>query len=134
MGKISKCGAVPQLPFEDVRAVTGSQFFGIGVGGFHTDSSVAHEDALITAGEHVSGSAFGAEDAHVGCKSRVDEGCDVARFEVGVECVGVKDEGFVSHWGDDGCPFHVCKRRFCEVVRAMRAVSHGLCAIFGFWL
>ena len=115
-------------------AVTGSQFFGIGDRGFHADGSVAHEDALISAGEHGSASAFGAEDAHVGCKSRVDEGCDAARFEVGVECVGVKDEGFVSYRGDDGGPFHVCKRRFCEVVRTVRAVSHGLCAVFGLWL
>ena len=113
-------------------AVTGSQFFGKGVGGFHADRSVAHEDALITTSEHISGTAFGAEDAHVGCESRVDEGCDVARFEVGVECIGVKDEGFVLDWRDDGGSFHVCKRRFCEVVRAVRAVSHGLCAIFGF--
>ena len=112
-------------------AVTRSQFFGIGAGGFHADGSVAYEDALITAGEHVSGSTFGTEDAHVGCESRVDEGCDVARFEVGVECVGVKDEGFVLYWGDDGGPFHVCKWRFCEVVRAMCAISHGLCAVFG---
>lgn len=117
-----------------MRAVSGSQFFGIGSGGFHADCSVAHEDALISAGEHVSGTAFGTEDAHVGRKSRVDEGCDVARFEVGVECVGVKDEGFVLYRGDDGGSFHVCKRRFCEVVRAMGAVSHGLCAVFGFWL
>ena len=130
--KIPERGAVPHLPFEDVRAVPGRQFFGKGFGGFHADSRIAHEDASIPAREHGPRAPFGTEDAHVGCKSRVDEGGNAAGFEIGVQGIGVKNQGFALNGRDDFCPFHACEGRLCEVIRAMCAVcAFGRCMAAG---